>query len=34
LAREVDPTGHRTLGVVTKVDIMDKGTDAKSILMN
>ncbi len=34
LAMQVDPTGHRTLGVVTKVDIMDKGTDARGILLN
>ena len=31
LAQEVDPEGHRTLGVVTKIDIMDKGTDAMDI---
>jgi len=28
LAREVDPTGDRTIGVVTKIDLMDEGTDA------
>jgi replication fork clamp-binding protein CrfC len=28
LAREVDPRGDRTIGVITKLDIMDKGTDA------
>jgi dynamin 1-like protein len=32
LAREVDPTGERTIGVLTKVDIMDKGTDCREIL--
>jgi len=32
LAREVDPFGARTLGVITKVDLMDKGTDAVAIL--
>jgi hypothetical protein len=32
LAREVDPTGERTIGVLTKVDIMDKGTDCRDIL--
>jgi vacuolar protein sorting-associated protein 1 len=32
LAREVDPDGLRTLGVLTKVDIMDKGTDVTDIL--
>lgn len=29
IAREVDPTGDRTIGVLTKVDIMDKGTDCR-----
>ena len=33
LAREVDPEGLRTLGVITKLDIMDKGTDALDMLM-
>ncbi|KAA8515794.1 hypothetical protein F0562_018595 [Nyssa sinensis] len=28
LAREVDPTGERTFGVLTKLDLMDKGTNA------
>jgi replication fork clamp-binding protein CrfC len=32
LARDVDPDGHRTLGVLTKLDIMDKGTDAMDVL--
>uniref|UniRef100_A0A7S4MI44 Uncharacterized protein n=1 Tax=Vannella robusta TaxID=1487602 RepID=A0A7S4MI44_9EUKA len=32
LAQEIDPDGSRTLGVVTKIDIMDKGTDAMDIL--
>jgi dynamin 1-like protein len=32
LAREVDPYGLRTLGVLTKVDLMDNGTDALEIL--
>jgi len=32
LAREVDPTGNRTIGVVTKIDIMDKGTDARRMI--
>lgn len=32
LAREVDPEGIRTLGVLTKIDIMDKGTDVVEIL--
>nr|XP_027202792.1 dynamin-A-like [Dermatophagoides pteronyssinus] len=32
LARKVDPEGNRTIGVVTKLDLMDKGTNAVSIL--
>ena len=32
LAREVDPSGNRTIGVVTKLDLMDKGTDAMDML--
>lgn len=32
LAKSVDPTGNRTLAVVTKLDQMDKGTDAVSVL--
>ncbi|TXG50677.1 hypothetical protein EZV62_023201 [Acer yangbiense] len=32
ISREVDPTGERTLGVLTKIDLMDKGTDAAEIL--
>lgn len=32
LANEVDPNRVRTIGVLTKVDLMDKGTDAMSIL--
>ena len=32
LAREVDPDGVRTIGVLTKVDLMDKGTDVIDIL--
>jgi hypothetical protein len=34
MARELDPSGSRTLGVLTKLDIMDHGTDAKKALMN
>ena len=34
LAKEIDTTGSRTLGVLTKLDIMDAGTDAKKVLMN
>lgn len=32
LAREVDPKGDRTIGVITKLDLMDKGTDALKVL--
>lgn len=32
LAREIDPQGERTFGVITKIDIMDKGTDAVDML--
>ncbi|KAJ2849590.1 vacuolar protein sorting-associated protein 1 [Coemansia brasiliensis] len=32
LARELDPDGARTIGVLTKVDLMDKGTDVIDIL--
>ncbi|KAK1374003.1 Phragmoplastin [Heracleum sosnowskyi] len=32
MSREVDPKGERTFGVLTKVDLMDKGTDAVEIL--
>ncbi|KAI0694150.1 Dynamin central region-domain-containing protein [Cerioporus squamosus] len=32
LAREVDPEGQRTIGVLTKVDLMDAGTDVVDIL--
>lgn len=32
IANEVDPTGERTLGVLTKIDLMDKGTDAVDMI--
>lgn len=34
LAKEVDPAGLRTIGVITKLDLMDEGTDAREILEN
>uniref|UniRef100_UPI00358EF57D dynamin-1-like isoform X3 n=1 Tax=Myxine glutinosa TaxID=7769 RepID=UPI00358EF57D len=34
IAKEVDPQGQRTIGVITKLDLMDEGTDAKDILEN
>lgn len=32
LAREVDPQGERTIGVLTKIDLMDEGTNALELL--
>lgn len=32
MARELDPKGIRTIGVITKIDIMDKGTNASRML--
>ncbi|KAE8661859.1 Dynamin-related protein 1E [Hibiscus syriacus] len=32
LSREVDPAGERTFGVLTKLDLMDKGTNAIDVL--
>ncbi|XP_042178151.1 dynamin-2 isoform X4 [Oncorhynchus tshawytscha] len=34
LAKDVDPQGLRTIGVITKLDLMDEGTDARHILEN
>nr|XP_022919391.1 dynamin isoform X1 [Onthophagus taurus] len=34
LAKEVDPQGIRTIGVITKLDLMDEGTDARDVLEN
>lgn len=34
LAREADPEGERTLGVLTKADLMDEGTSAAHALKN
>ncbi|XP_018483717.1 dynamin-related protein 3A-like isoform X2 [Raphanus sativus] len=33
IAGNADPDGHRTIGVITKLDIMDKGTDARNLLL-
>uniref|UniRef100_A0AC34GP64 Dynamin GTPase n=1 Tax=Panagrolaimus sp. ES5 TaxID=591445 RepID=A0AC34GP64_9BILA len=33
LAKEVDEDGNRTLCVLTKLDLMDRGTDAMAVLM-
>lgn len=32
LARQVDPEGKRTIGVLTKLDLMDTGTHALDVL--
>ena len=34
MAKEIDKNGSRTLGVLTKLDLMDEGTDAKKTLLN
>ena len=34
MARQLDPNGERTIGVLTKIDIMNQGTDARKILSN
>ncbi|KAG8436674.1 hypothetical protein GDO86_007677 [Hymenochirus boettgeri] len=34
MAKDVDPQGLRTIGVITKLDLMDEGTDAREILEN
>lgn len=34
LAQAVDPYGNRTVGVLTKLDLMDPGTDASDVLNN
>uniref|UniRef100_A0A3Q1FEE1 Interferon-induced GTP-binding protein Mx n=1 Tax=Acanthochromis polyacanthus TaxID=80966 RepID=A0A3Q1FEE1_9TELE len=34
LAKDVDPQGLRTIGVITKLDLMDAGTNAREILEN
>jgi hypothetical protein len=33
MAKKVDGPGLRTLGVITKIDIMDRGTNARKLLM-
>ena len=34
LARQVDPKGERTIGVITQLDLMEKGSDALNDLLN
>ncbi|KAF8044140.1 hypothetical protein BT93_A2198 [Corymbia citriodora subsp. variegata] len=33
MAGMADPDGHRTIGIITKLDIMDRGTDARNLLL-
>ncbi len=33
ISQDLDPTGIRTIGVLTKIDIMDPGTNAKKMLL-
>ncbi|KAK7368854.1 hypothetical protein VNO80_10885 [Phaseolus coccineus] len=33
MAAIADPDGNRTIGVITKLDIMDRGTDARNLLL-
>ena len=34
MAMRLDPNGERTIGVLTKIDLMDEGTDASKTLLN
>jgi len=34
LARKIDVLGERTIGCITKIDIMDRGADARDLLLN
>ncbi|XP_076042559.1 dynamin-1 shibire isoform X3 [Oratosquilla oratoria] len=34
VAKDADPDGIRTIGVITKLDLMDEGTDARDVLEN
>ena len=34
LARQVDPEGQRTIGVITQLDLMEQGSDALNDLLN
>ncbi|KAJ6733786.1 DYNAMIN 3A-LIKE PROTEIN [Salix koriyanagi] len=33
IAGNADPDGYRTIGIITKLDIMDRGTDARNLLL-
>ena len=32
MAKEFDPQGERTIGIITKIDLMDEGTNAIDLL--
>ena len=34
MALKIDKLGERTLACITKIDIMDRGTDARNLLLN
>jgi vacuolar protein sorting-associated protein 1 len=34
MAMQIDKLGERTLACITKIDIMDRGTDARNMLLN
>lgn len=34
VAKEFDPSGSRTIGVITKLDLLEEGSDARNILEN
>ena len=34
MAMKIDQLGERTLACITKIDIMDRGTDARQLLLN
>ena len=34
IMREIDPTGARSIGCLTKIDIMNRGDDARKMLKN
>lgn len=34
MAMSIDKLGERTLACITKIDIMDRGTDARALLLN
>jgi len=33
MSQKLDPEGKRTIGVFTKIDIMDQGTDARRMIL-